>query len=34
MLPRPKHYQKFPQSDYLSGRTEIILMRMGSAQLP
>ena len=34
MLPRPKHYQKFPQSEYLSGRTEIILMRMGSAQLP
>ena len=34
MLPRPKHYQKFPQSDYLAGRTEIIVMRMGSAQLP
>jgi monofunctional biosynthetic peptidoglycan transglycosylase len=34
MLPRPKHYQMFPQSEYLSGRTEIILMRMGSAQLP
>ena len=34
MLPRPKHYQKFPQSEYLSGRTEIILSRMGSAQLP
>jgi len=34
MLPRPKHYQKFPQSEYLSGRTEIIFMRMGSAQLP
>ena len=34
MLPRPKHYQKFPQSEYLSGRTEIILMRMGSARLP
>jgi len=34
MLPRPKHYQKFPQSEYLSGRTEIILMRMNSAQLP
>ena len=34
MLPRPKHYQKFPQSEYLSGRTEIILMRMGGAQLP
>jgi monofunctional biosynthetic peptidoglycan transglycosylase len=34
MLPRPKHYQKFPHSEYLAGRTEIILMRMGSAQLP
>jgi monofunctional biosynthetic peptidoglycan transglycosylase len=34
MLPRPKHYQKFPLSEYLAGRTEIILMRMGSAQLP
>ena len=34
MLPRPKHYQKFPQSEYLAGRTEIILTRMGSAQLP
>ena len=34
MLPRPKHYQKFLQSEYLTGRTEIILMRMGSAQLP
>jgi monofunctional biosynthetic peptidoglycan transglycosylase len=34
MLPRPKHYQKFPQSEYLSGRTEIIVMRMSSAQLP
>lgn len=34
MLPRPKHYQKFPQSEYLSGRTEIILTRMGRAQVP
>jgi monofunctional biosynthetic peptidoglycan transglycosylase len=34
MLPRPKYYQKFPQSDYLLGRTEIILSRMGGAQLP
>jgi monofunctional biosynthetic peptidoglycan transglycosylase len=24
MLPRPKHYQKFPLSEYLAGRTEII----------
>ena len=34
MLPRPKYYQKFPQSDYLAGRTEIIVSRMNSAQLP
>ncbi len=34
MLPRPKYYQKFPQSEYLSGRTEIIVGRMGGAQLP
>ena len=34
MLPRPKHYQKFPQSEYLAGRSEIIVARMGGAQLP
>jgi monofunctional biosynthetic peptidoglycan transglycosylase len=34
MLPRPKFYQKFPQSEYLAGRTEIIVARMGGAQLP
>lgn len=34
MLPRPKHYQKFPQSEYLAGRTEIIVSRMNGAQLP
>jgi monofunctional biosynthetic peptidoglycan transglycosylase len=34
MLPRPKDYQKFPQSEYLSGRTEVIVSRMGGAQLP
>ena len=34
MLPRPRHYQKFPQSEYLTGRTEIIVARMGGAQLP
>jgi len=34
MLPRPKHYQKFPSSEYLAGRTEIILTRMPRAQLP
>ena len=34
MLPRPKYYQKFPLSEYLAGRTEIILTRMPRAQLP
>ena len=34
MLPRPKYYQKFPQSEYLAGRTDIIVARMGGAQLP
>jgi monofunctional biosynthetic peptidoglycan transglycosylase len=34
MLPRPKYYQKFPQSEYLAGRTETIVARMGGAQLP
>ena len=34
MLPRPKHYQKFPQSEYLSGRTDIVVARMARVQLP
>jgi monofunctional biosynthetic peptidoglycan transglycosylase len=34
MLPRPKHYQKFPQSEYLSGRTDIVVSRMTRVQLP
>ena len=34
MLPRPKHYQKFPQSEYLSGRTDIVVSRMMRVQLP
>ncbi len=34
MLPRPKHYQKFPQSPYLSGRTDIVVSRMLHVQLP
>lgn len=34
MLPRPKHYQKFPQSEYLSGRTDILVSRMMRVQLP
>lgn len=34
MLPRPKYYQKFPRSEYLAGRTEIIVARMSGAQIP
>ena len=34
MLPRPKFFEKLPNSAYLAGRTETILGRMGGAQLP
>jgi len=34
MLPRPKFFEKLPNSAYLSGRTQTILARMGDAQLP
>ena len=34
MLPRPKYFEKLPNSAYLSGRAEIIVGRMPSAQLP
>ena len=34
MLPRPKHYEKFPLSEYLADRSEIIMGRMAHAQLP
>ncbi len=34
MLPRPRVYGKNPDSAYLTRRTEIILRRMGSAELP
>ncbi|TFZ01535.1 monofunctional biosynthetic peptidoglycan transglycosylase [Ramlibacter rhizophilus] len=34
MLPRPKHYEKLPQSDYLADRAGVISARMRSAQLP
>ncbi len=34
MLPAPKRFEKTPNSTYLSGRTRIILARMGSAELP
>ena len=34
MLPRPKHFEKLPNSAYLSGRASVIVQRMGDAQLP
>jgi len=34
MLPRPKFFQKTPNSAYLSGRAGVIAGRLGDAQLP
>jgi len=34
MLPRPKYFEKLPNSAYLSGRAGVIAGRMGDAQLP
>lgn len=34
MLPRPKYFEKLPQSAYLAGRSSTILARMSSANLP
>jgi len=34
MLPRPRVYEKNRDSAYLTRRTELILRRMGSAELP
>ena len=34
MLPRPKYFEKLPHSGYLASRAEVIVGRMGSAQLP
>ena len=34
MLPRPKYFEKLPNSAYLTGRAGIITARMGDAQLP
>ena len=34
MLPRPRYFEKLPNSPYLSGRAEVIVGRMGSAELP
>ncbi len=34
MLPRPKYFEKLPQSSYVASRAEVILARMPGAQLP
>ena len=34
MLPRPKYFEKLPNSGYLSSRAGTIVARMGSAELP
>jgi monofunctional biosynthetic peptidoglycan transglycosylase len=34
MLPRPKYFEKLPNSAYLSGRASVIVGRMPDAQLP
>jgi monofunctional biosynthetic peptidoglycan transglycosylase len=34
MLPRPKYFEKLPNSAYISGRASVIAGRMGDAQLP
>ena len=34
MLPRPKYFEKLPNSGYLTSRAEVIVGRMGSAELP
>jgi monofunctional biosynthetic peptidoglycan transglycosylase len=34
MLPRPKYFEKVPNSPYLSHRANIIVARMGDAELP
>ena len=34
MLPRPRHFEKLPQSPYLAERAEVIMARMNSVVLP
>ncbi len=34
MLPRPKFFERLPNSAYLSGRASVIVARMGNAVLP
>ena len=34
MLPRPKYFEKLPNSSYVAGRASVIVGRMGDASLP
>ena len=34
MLPRPRHFEQQPKSRYLASRTNTIVVRMRSAELP
>ena len=34
MLPRPRYFEKLPNSAYVAGRASVIVARMGDAQLP
>jgi monofunctional biosynthetic peptidoglycan transglycosylase len=34
MLPRPKYFEKLPNSSYVAGRAMTIVGRMQSAELP
>ena len=34
MLPRPRYFEKLPNSGYLASRAQVIATRMGDAQLP
>ena len=34
MLPRPKYFEKLPNSAYLAARTNVIASRLGDAELP
>ena len=34
MLPRPKYFEKLPNSGYLAERAGVIVARMGGAELP
>jgi monofunctional glycosyltransferase len=34
MLPRPKFFEKIPNSAYIQSRAQTIVARMGDAELP